>query len=133
MINSRFVIIIEKKDKLFNKFLLVRKQSAGDSIIFKTENISEETNNGDISCKTVTNKLKEFNRNGRSNDDGWATKRTVQKLSSTDISTRRRQVNKNQDFLQNNNVVDKKGNFKNRTLQQELKLEIFCLILHLAV
>ena len=70
VINSRFVIIIEKKDKLFKKFLLVRKQSAGDSIIFKTENISEETNNGDISCKKVTNELKEFNRNGRSNDDG---------------------------------------------------------------
>ena len=58
----------------------MRKQPAGDSIIFETENIIEETNNGDINYYKVTNELNDFNRNGRSNDDGRSTKRTVQQL-----------------------------------------------------
>lgn len=64
-----------KKDELFNQFLSVRKQSTGYNIIFEIEHIIynwkiEETNNGDISNYNVTNELKEFNKNGRSNDNG---------------------------------------------------------------
>ena len=91
VINSRFVIIIEiEKEKLSNKILWMRKQSPGDSITFAIENIIEETNNGDINHYRVTNKLNEFKRNGRSNDDERFTKRTVQQPSSTDIAKRRR-------------------------------------------
>ena len=68
----------------------MRKQSPGDSITFAIENIIEETNNGDINHYRVTNKLNEFKRNGRSNDDERFTKRTVQQPSSTDIAKRRR-------------------------------------------
>ena len=92
---------INKKDKYFNKFLWVRKQSACDTIIFEIENIIEEINNSDINYYKVTNKLTEFNRNGRSNDDGRATKKTVQQLSTA----------KNQDFLPNN-AVEKRGYLK---------------------
>ena len=44
----------------------MRKQSGGDNVNFEIENIIEETNNGDISFYKGTNKLNEFNRNGRS-------------------------------------------------------------------
>lgn len=74
-----------KKDKLFNKFSPVRKQSAGDSIIFEIENIFEETIHSDINYCKVTNELNKFNRN-----DGQATKTTVQQLSSTYITRQRR-------------------------------------------
>ena len=52
-----------KKDKLFNKFLLMRKQSAGDNFVFEIENIVEETNNVDILYYKVTNELIKFNKN----------------------------------------------------------------------
>ena len=60
----------------------MRKQSAGDTIIFEIENIIEETNNGDINYYKVTNELNEFNRNG----NGRTTKRIVQQLCSTDVT-----------------------------------------------
>ena len=66
----------------------MRKQSVCDTIIFEIENIIEETNNGDTNYYKLTNKPTEFNRNGRSNDDGRATKKTGQQLSTA----------KNQDF-----------------------------------
>ena len=70
----------KKKDKLFNKLLLVKKQSAGDSINFEIENIIEETKSSDLNYYKATNKLNEFNRNGRNNDNGRPTKRTVYQL-----------------------------------------------------
>ena len=79
----------------------MRKQSVYDTIIFEIENIIEEINNGDINYYKVTNKLTEFDRNGRSNYDGRATKKTVQQLSTA----------KNQDFLPNN-AVEKRGYLK---------------------
>ena len=51
-----------KKDKLFNKFLLMRKQSAGDNFVFEIENIVEEANNVDILYYKVTNELIKFNK-----------------------------------------------------------------------
>ena len=69
----------------------MRKQSGGENVNFEIENIIEETNNGDISFYKGTTKLNEFNRNGRSNDDRRATKRTVQQPGSTNV-TKRRQV-----------------------------------------
>ena len=65
---------------LFNKLLSVKKQSAGNTIIFEIENIIEETNNHEINCYKVINKLNQFNRNSRGNDDGQATNKTVQQL-----------------------------------------------------
>ena len=46
-----------KKSMLFNKLLSVKKQSAGNTIIFEIENIIEETNNHEINCYKVINKL----------------------------------------------------------------------------
>ena len=87
-----------KKDKLFNRLLSVRKQHAGDKIIFEIENIIEKTSNGDINYYKVTNELNEFNKNGRSNYNRRGTKRTIQQPGSTDI-TRRKRVNKKPRFL----------------------------------
>ena len=109
----------------------MRKQSIGDSIIFETENIIKETNNGDINHYKVTSKLNEFNRNGRTNDDGRATKITVQQLSSTDMQEEDESA-KNQDFLQNNYAVEKKVILIPCTTTR-IKLETFCLTFHITV
>ena len=50
-----------KKDKIFNKFLDIRKQGTGEDIIFEIKNIFEETNNGQISYYELNNELNEFN------------------------------------------------------------------------
>ena len=76
----------------------MRKECASDKIIFEIENIIEETNNDDTNSYKVTNELNEFNKNGRSNDNGQSTKRTVQQPGSTDI-TRRKGVSKKPRFL----------------------------------
>ena len=67
----------------------------------------EETNNGDINYYKETNELNDLNRNGRNNNYRQPTKTAVQQPSSTDI-TRQKQVSKNQDYLKNNNAVEKK-------------------------
>ena len=77
-----------KKDKSSNRFLALRKQNAGENIIFEIKNIIEEANVGNFDYYELTNERSEF-ENGRSDDNRGNIKRPISKPMSTDDSTRR--------------------------------------------
>ena len=77
-----------KKDKSLDRFLALRKQNAGETIIFEIKNIIDEANSGEIDYYQLSNELSQFN-NGRSYDNRKNFKRSIPKPSSTDHSSRR--------------------------------------------
>ena len=72
------------KDKSFNRFLALRKQTTNESIIFEIKNIVEETKTGSFDCYDINNKLEEFN-DGRADDNRTTLKRSISELSSANI------------------------------------------------
>ena len=87
----------KKIKKSFNKFLALRKQSAGEDIILEIKNIIEETNIGNVNYYELNKELNEFG-NGRNHYDRRNTKKAIQQSCSTNNKSRRR-VSKKLRFL----------------------------------
>ena len=61
MTNNKFVILtIKKKDKIFNRFLAVRKETSADEIIFSIVNLIGKSNNLQNVYYKIDDELKEF-------------------------------------------------------------------------
>ena len=61
MAKNRFVILIVKKiDKVYNKFLAVRKETFANEIIFSIEKLIDNLNNSENIYYEIEDELKEF-------------------------------------------------------------------------
>ena len=62
MTTSKFVILTikKKKDKIFNRFLAVRKETSADEIIFSIVNLIGKSNNLQNVYYKIDDELKEF-------------------------------------------------------------------------
>ena len=73
-----------QKDKSFNRFLALRKETANESIIFEIRNIVEETKTGSFDYYDINSELEEFN-SGRFDDSRSNLKRPISELSRHDF------------------------------------------------
>ena len=61
MVQNRFVIItVTKKDKVYNKFLAVRKEKSANEIIFSIEKLLDNPNKTETIFLKIDDELKEF-------------------------------------------------------------------------
>ena len=68
-----------KKDRIFNRFLVVRKETSVDEIIFSIVNLIDKSNNLENTYYKIGDELKEFN------NDRLQFKQTIPRSSSEDI------------------------------------------------
>ena len=68
-----------KKDRIFNRFLVVRKETSVDEIIFSIVNLIDKSNNLENTYYEIGDELKEFN------NDRLQFKQTIPRSSSEDI------------------------------------------------
>ena len=74
-----------RKDKSFNRFLALRKETTKGSIIFEIKNIVEETKTGSLNYYDINSELEAFN-NGRADDNRTTLKRPISEPSPADFS-----------------------------------------------
>ena len=74
-----------RKDKSFNHFLALRKETADDSIIFEIAKLVEETKSGSFEYYEINSELEEFN-DGRASDIRSIFKRPISEPSGRDFS-----------------------------------------------
>ena len=107
-----------KKDRTFNRFLAVRKQTSAGEIIFSIVNLIDKSNKFEDSYYKIGNELREFNNDRvqfkhriREFDQGDANRpRATETNGRNDNGTGKkpRRISKNPDFFQDNNAIKKK-------------------------